>query len=400
LEIVDVKATPVAVPVTQPEVELEAPLTRNLFTAVIVELVTEEGLIGVGESHAPISAEVTKLIVDSLRPILVGEDPMNVEPLRRKLYAACNLTHLHVHAANWAISGVDMALWDLVGKSAGKPLHRLWGGAFRERIPFYGSIARTKPEGVASQAARLVAEGFKTLYLKVGFDPDEDLECVRLMREAAESATGRVEVRVDANQAWSAGEAVRVINKMARYDPEFVDQPVLMYNLDAMKRVRKAVGVPIASHESSWSFYDALNVVKHEAADIIHIDPRFDAGFTGARVAAGIAEAAGMPVVSHHWAMLGVSTAAYMQLIASAPNFTLANQTGYNYLVDDVIEGGPMKMRDGCMELPEKPGIGVELDQTRLVRYATRYEETVKGSELEARLTPYQLMGYRRFFGH
>lgn len=399
MKIVDVKATPVAVPLKQSEVELGASPSRSLFTSVIVELATDEGLVGIGESHAPISAEVTKLIVNSLKPILLGEETPNVEPLRRKLYAACNLTHLHVHAANWAISGIDMALWDLVGKSAGQPLHRLWGGAFRRRIPFYGSIARTRTEGVAAQAARLVAEGFRTLYLKVGFDPEEDLECVRLMREAADSGTGRVEIRVDANQAWSPGEAVRIINRMARHDPEFVDQPVLMYNLDGMRRVRKAVGVPIASHESSWTFYDALNVIKHEAADVIHIDPRFDAGFMGAKIAAGIAEAAGMPVVSHHWAMLGVSTAAYMQLIASAPNFTLANQTGYNYLEDDVIEGGPWEMRDGCLKLPEGPGIGVELDPAKLARYARHYEESVKGRELESRLTPYQLMGYRRFFG-
>lgn len=398
MNIMEVTATPVSVPITQPDVELGETQARSAFTAVIVEVSTDEGLAGIGESHAPITAEVTRALVDSLRPLLVGEDPKNVEPLRRKLYAACNLTHLNIHAANWAISGIDMALWDLLGKSARRPLHQIWGGAYRRRIAFYGSIARTKPEGVAAQARKLVAQGFRTLYLKVGFDPDEDLECVRLMREAAESGTGRIEVRVDANQAWSPGEAVRIINRMARYDPEFVDQPVLMYNLEALRRVRQGTDVPIASHESSWSFYDALNVVKHQAADIVHIDPRFDAGFMGARIASGIAEAAGMPVVSHHWAMLGVSTAAYMQLIASAPNFTLANQTGYNYLADDVIEGGPMGMRDGCIELPEKPGIGVELDRTKLAKYARYHDENVKGREMASKLTAYQLMGYRRFF--
>ena len=106
------------------------------------------------------------------------------------------------------------------------------------------------------------------------------------------------------------GEAVRTINKMAKYDLEFVDQPVLMHNLDEMARVRRAVATPIASHESSWTFYNVLNVIKKAAADVIHIDPRFDAGFIGARKSSAIAEAAGIPVVQHSFGELGVAQAA------------------------------------------------------------------------------------------
>ena len=161
------------------------------------------------------------------------------------------------------------------------------------------------------------------------------------MREVASTHKGRIEIRMDANQAWSPGEAVRIINRMAKYDPEFVDQPTLMYDLEGLARVRRSVSVPIASHESSWTFYDVLNVIKHDAADIIHIDPKFNAGFAGAKISAGIAEAAGIPVVAHEWAMGGVSTAAYMQLIASTPNFTLANQGGCRDLADDILKNGP-----------------------------------------------------------
>jgi L-alanine-DL-glutamate epimerase-like enolase superfamily enzyme len=148
--------------------------------------------------------------------------------------------------------------------------------------------------------------------------------------------------------------------------------------------------------------YDALNVLKRGAADVIHVDPRFDAGFMGARITAGMAEAAGMPVVVHSFGELGVAQCAYMHLIASTPNFILANQSGYHRLTDDVIKGGLLAFRDGCLDLPEDPGIGVELDPEKVEGYARYYSENIKGREFsQPWLAPqYMLMQYRRFFGY
>ncbi|MEM3028435.1 MAG: mandelate racemase/muconate lactonizing enzyme family protein [Candidatus Bathyarchaeia archaeon] len=397
MKITDMKATPVAVPLR----ERSPSKTPKYLQSVIVEVFTDEGIVGIGESHAALGGDVTKLILESVKGVILNEDPTDTEVLKKKLYAACSLTHLHIHAANWALSGIDMALWDIVGKSSRKPLHEIWGGAFRRRIEYYGAISRTNPNDIANQAKELIEEGFRTLYLKVGFDPDEDIECVKAIRETASSYQGRIKIRVDANQAWSPGEAIRIVNKLAKYDLELVDQPTLMYDLEGLARVRKAVEVPIASHESSWTFYNVLNIIRYGAADVIHIDPRFDAGFMGARISAGMAEAAGLPVLTHEWAMLGVSTAAYMQLIASTPNFTLANQGGCRNLADDVIKGGPLRLRDGHLDLPEEPGIGVELDPEKVEKYGKVYERTFKGKGFSKEdATSYQLMAYRRYFGY
>jgi L-alanine-DL-glutamate epimerase-like enolase superfamily enzyme len=235
--------------------------------------------------------------------------------------------------------------------------------------------------------------------MKVGFDEEEDLACVRKIREAIGP---KLKIRVDANQSWSAGEAVRIIRRLSEYDLEFVDQPVLMYNVDALARVRAAVDVPIASHESSWTMYEAMNVLKREAADVIHVDPRFDAGFMGARLTAGMAEAAGIPVVMHSFSELGVAQCAYMHLIASVPNFIFANQSGYYNLTDDVIKGGMLTYKEGCLDLPEDPGIGVELDPDKVQIYAVYYQENIKGKEFSQPwlTTQYMMMQYRRFFGH
>jgi len=402
MKVTDIKSTIVAVPLRGSR-GVPSLTTRTLraTTVVLVEISTDEGITGIGEAPNVIGAGVTKLIIDSTKAKLVGQDPFQVEAVMKRLYGHYNLTHLHLHAASWALTGIEMALWDIVGKACGQPLYKLWGGAFRREIPFYGSIDRTTPEDVAAQAKSLVERGFKTLYAKVGLGFEEDLECVRAMREAAGWNSG-VLLRVDANQAWMPGEAIRTINRMAEYDLEFVDQPVLMYNLEALARVRRAVNVPIASHESSWTFYNVLEVIKRDAADIIHIDPRFDAGFTGARKSAAIAEAAGLPVVHHSFAELGVAVASFLHLIASCPNFIYANQQVHDGLADDVLKGGKMVFREGCLSLPESPGIGVELDADKVEKYAAYYDEHIREREFEAPMlsSQYMLMSFRRYFGY
>ena len=125
---------------------------------------------------------------------------------------------------------------------------------------------------IVAEAKRCVREGFDTLYEKVGIDPKHDLASIKAIRDAVGYD---VELRIDANQAWTPGTAVRLIRKMERYDLEFVEQPVLMYNLDALARVRNAVGIPILAHESSWTFHDSLNVIKRDAADAIQLDLAF-----------------------------------------------------------------------------------------------------------------------------
>ncbi len=397
MKITGLRSTVVAVPTRKMETSEMYGAAYRL--AALVEVFTDEGLVGIGEAPNPVGVEATKTIIDSTEPLLIGEDPIEAEKLKKKLYAYYNLTHLHIHAACWALNGIDMALWDLTGKVCGQPLWRIWGGAFRKKVEYYGWIDRAGPDEVAAQAERLVEEGFKTVYMKVGFDEEEDLACVKAIREAV--GVG-IKIRVDANQSWDAGEAVRVIRRMGEYNLEFVDQPVLMYNIDDLARVRAGVDVRIASHESSWTMYDAMNVIKRGAADVIHVDPRFDAGFVGARLTAGMAEAAGMPVVLHSFGELGVAQHACSHLIASTPNFILANQSGYYDLTDDIIKGGLRKFKDGCLDVPDEPGIGVDLDPDKVEKYARYYDENVKGKEFsQPWLMPkYMMMQYRRFFGY
>jgi L-alanine-DL-glutamate epimerase-like enolase superfamily enzyme len=353
---------------------------QSPLLAVIVEASTDAGITGVGESPVVAGAEICKLMIDSAKPQLVGEDPFRIERIRKKLYARFNLIHFHLHSSNWALSGIEMALWDIVGKACKQPLNRLWGGGYVDKVNFWGWVPHVKLSEIKSEAKRYVRQGFDTLYEKVGIDPKHDVESVRAIRDAVGYGP---ELRIDANQAWTPSTAIRLIRKMERFDLEFVEQPVLMYNLDALARVRQAVESPILSHESSWTFYDALNVIKHEAADAIQLDPRFDAGLAGFRAAAGMAEAAGMAAVAHSYAELGVATAYFLHAISSSPAFIYANQTAYTFLTDDILKGGMMKFEKGRLAVPQGPGLGVELDREKMRKYAELYDRRVRGTEFK-----------------
>ncbi len=228
---------------------------------------------------------------------------------------------------------------------------------------------------MAEHAARWVARGFRTMYMKVGFGAEVDIARVRAVREAIGAGP---RIRVDANQAWAPGAARTIIERLAEFELEYVEQPTLASNLNEMAALRRMVPVPLLAHEASLTVEGALATIATQAADALQLDPRFDAGIAGARTAALMAEAAGLPVVTHTFGELGVATAAILQLHAAHRNFVLDNQTYYWNLEDDVIVGGLLKWRGCELDVPTGPGIGVDLDHDRVGHYAALYEREVR----------------------
>jgi L-alanine-DL-glutamate epimerase-like enolase superfamily enzyme len=376
MKITSVTSTPVAVPLRATQSQSQFRSGPRVIDSVIVQVVTDDGLVGLGEAPPVLGADMTHALITNAAGDLVGWSPFHVNRAMKHLYASHNLAHVHPHAANWALNGIEMALWDLIGKACGRPLHEVWGGPYRLDVPFYGHVERQTPDAMREEARALAERGFDTLYTKIGFGRDEDVAAVRAIREGAPAP--QVRIRVDANQSWTPGQAITMIKDLEPYGLEFVDQPVLMFNLDALVRVKEAVSVPIAAHESGWTMYEVLNVIKRNAADVIHIDPRFDLGLTGARISAGTAEAAGIPVVAHSFGELGIAFAAMLQLVAATPNFTLANQEdGYRLLTDDVVREGPLAFNRNCVTVPSGAGLGVTLDPERLAQYAEFYQREV-----------------------
>jgi len=395
MKITGVSATPVAVPFADSLTPSTIRSSLRVIESVVVQVSTDEGLVGLGEAPPLLGVEITQAIIEMASAGCLGASPFHVNHLMKTLYARHNVTHVHPTATTWAFSAIETALWDLVGKACGRPLFEIWGGPFRREVPYYGYVERQAMAGMEEEARRLAAAGFDTLYTKVGLGHTEDVQAVAAIRKGAPDP--RVRIRVDANQAWSPAEAISIIKEMEPYGLEFVDQPVIMFNLDSMIRVKDAVAVPIAAHEAGWTMYDVLNVLKRQAADVIHVDPLFDLGLTGARISAGMAEAAGIPVVLHAYGCLGVGFAAGLQLIAATPNFTLANQeVRYRMITDDIILGGPLPFTNNRVSVPTGPGLGVTLDADRLRRYNDLYQREVRGRR-EFRPLAYTAMYLRSY---
>jgi L-alanine-DL-glutamate epimerase-like enolase superfamily enzyme len=364
MKISGLTATPVSVPFETEEVWAYG--RRAGISNVLVEVETDEGLVGIGEAVGWPTPEIALDVLADVRPLLLGRDAFRVEEVMHELYAKRGW-HYFRHTGGCALGGLEMALRDLVAKACERPLHVLFGGAVRDRIPYYWYVPAASREEMVSTARAGIARGFDTVYLKVGFEPAGTLADVAAVREALGDGP---RLRVDANEAWSVAEALRAIRELEPLGLEFVEQPVNMYDLDALGEVQERVSVPIAANQTSWDEFATLDVLRRGLASVIVTDPHQLGGLGRFKKVAAAAEFADTPVVKHSFGDLGVSTFAAAHVLATCPNAGLAHQTHYQLLADDVIVGGPPSFEEGGLALPDGPGIGVALDRERVEEYA------------------------------
>ncbi len=369
MKITDVRTTIVSIPFKKPEIWSMG--KRVGVSNIIIEVETDRGFVGLGESIGFPSCEVIQPIIDSWRDALVGEDPLRIESLMRRLETQGGWHHFD-HTGNVALAGVEIALWDLVGKAAGLPLYVLFGGLVQGTMPFMYFLPRGPIKEMSSQARTGVKAGWETIYIKVGVDIQEEIEVVRAIRKAVGPTP---KIRVDANEAWRRYEALRFIRAVEPFGIEFFEQPILKEDFDGLKWLRSMTSVPIAANQSSWTEQDILKLIRQEATDIMLIDP-YQLGGLGryARVA-WIAQVAGIAAVRHSWCELGIGTYAAMHVMAASANFPMANQAYPEYLSDDVCKGDLFRFRNGRLSIPHGPGIGVELDHRKLEKYARVYQK-------------------------
>ena len=379
MRISALKTTIVSVPYTEDEIWVYG--RRRGITNVLVEVETDEGLAGVGEAVGWPTPRIAVEVLESVEATVLGRDPARIEELMRDLYLRRGW-HYFRNTAGTALAGLEMALWDLAGKRAGLPLNVLFGGSVRERVPYYWYVPAADHESMARKAREGVERGFGTVYLKVGFENGGTVDAVRAVREAIGP---KPRLRVDANEAWTVTEAVRFIRALTPLGLEFVEQPVNMYDLDALAEVSERVSVPIAANQTSWDEFATLAVLARGSAHVVVTDPHQVGGLARFKKVAAMAEIADTPVVKHSFGDLGVTTYAAAHVLATCPNAGLAHQTHYQLLDADVIAGGPPSFEAGSLALPAGPGIGVELDRDRVGEFADRYRRDGDFSPYEPR---------------
>jgi L-alanine-DL-glutamate epimerase-like enolase superfamily enzyme len=368
VRITDVKISVVSLPFTEAETWVWG--RRAGITNALLEVTTDEGVTGIGECPGHPTVALVRATLEHIRDVVVGEDPCRIERVLGLAQARRGLRHFR-HAANTALGGLEIALWDIVGKVAGQPLVNILGGPVRDRIPYYRYVPMGPSEQMAAQAVDGLREGFDTIYLKSGFDPKKDVADVAAVREAIGP---EAKLRIDPNEAWSPAEAIAIMRRLEPYALEFVEQPISMYDVAGLARVRRASRIPVAANQGAWLEFDVLEIVRERAADAVLTCPHQLHGLLAFAKVAALCDLAGLPIVKHSFGDLGVTTFAAAHVLATLPNATLANQTHYNLLEDDVIVGGPPVFEDGALRLPEGPGIGVELDSEKVAVYEEVYE--------------------------
>lgn len=377
MKIVDIRATTVAMP-------LEAPLRHaggahwGRFIRTVVELVTDEGIVGLGELGG--GGESAEAAVRGLLPYLKGHDPLQLEQLRWKIMnptASLYNNRLQIHAA------IEMACLDAAGKKLGIRACDLLGGAVRERVPFASYIfyrlpdektvrgGETSPDEIVAHARDLVARhGFKTHKLKGGvFHPDHDVEVMRALGAAFPNDG----LRLDPNAAWSVEQAIRVGQAIEGLKNDYFEDPT--WGLEGMRRLRQFVRIPTATNTVVVNFEQLAANIRLEAIDVVLLDTTFWGGLRQAYKAGLVLETFQYGASVHSSGELGIQLASMLHLGAALPNLSFAADAHYHHLTDDVIKGGPMRYVDGEIAVPSGPGLGVELDRDKLAKYAEYYRE-------------------------
>lgn len=385
MRIIEVRATPVRLHVPGAPYVTEGAGTRvhwegkrsrlspkrpvPMLEYVIVEIETDEGVIGVGEAQADVGffgntvEEVRHAIADYLGPQLVGKDPLD----REYLFGL-----LDFRANSCAQAGIDVALHDLVGKILGTPVSVLLGGRHRAEVAVAIEIAGGPPADMAASCVALMAKGVRAFKAKIGGVPEADAERLVAIREAVGP---EVSLRADANQGYNAKQAIRLCRLLEREGLvlELLEQPVPAWDLAGMALVRASVDTPIEADESCYSIHDALELIRRDAADVLNVKIGKAGGLYAAKKIMAIAEAAGLRCVLGTAFGLGPEIAAKLHLAASSEIIEDPVEFTELTLHGNLLTGAPraalaLPVRDGCLPVPDGPGLGLVLDQEELAR--------------------------------
>lgn len=386
MKITSVTTTPIRMPIVRAPYSTERAGTKKewdrgtrispkrptqMLEYLIVRIETDEGVTGIGEAPVDIGffgqtlEEVQAAIDDYLGPQIVGVDPFDREYVMHRI---------DVRGNSCAKSGIDLALHDLVGRAMGVPVCDLIGGSHKKRIPVAIEIAGGPADAMAAECVAFMERGVRAFKPKIGGIPDADADRLRAIREAVGPD---VSIRADANQGYTPKEAIRLCRLAEKFDVglELLEQPVPTWDLQGMAFVRRSVDTLIEADESCFTIHDAMQVVRHEAADVLNIKVAKAGGLYGAKKIAAIAEAAGLQCVLGTAFGLGVKVAAKLHLAASTVKMVDAVEFTELGLHEGLLTsphdtGLALPIEDGCLPVPDGPGLGVELDEEKVRQYS------------------------------
>lgn len=340
---------------------------------LLVEIFTDDGHVGLG--NAALAPQVTKQVIDlHLTPLLIGQNPWDIERLWQHMYRK-TMAFGRTGIGMVAISAIDIALWDLLGKAAKQPVYNLLGGRTKTFIPVYASrLYSVELNELAAEARRYKDEGYKAMKLRFGWGPTDGAAGMQrnigLVQTVRECVGDEIDVMADAYMGWTLDYAKRMLPLLEPFHLRWLEEPVIPDDIHGYSELRSAARIPIAGGEHEFTLYGFRKLIEARALDYIQFDTNRVGGLTQARKIAALAEAYSIPVIPHAGQMHN-----YHLVMASfnspmAEYFPVVDVEVGNELFWYIFEGEP-RAKNGTIDLDETPGLGLEINETAIKTFET-----------------------------
>jgi galactonate dehydratase len=342
---------------------------------IYVKVETDQGIYGIGEAYSCGPDEATVKVIEDFKLWLIGQDPRNVQFLWDMMYNTTRFPGGSI--SNSALSGIEHALWDVAAKAAGLPVWALLGGRVRNKVRVYQSIGGSSPQQAAENARKLIDEhGYTAVKMSPHNPGDLQMPYNQVTRIAGERVKAvREEVGPDVDIAvdiharyFEVVRAIRCAKEIEPYYPFWLEEPIRPENPDAMKKLAEHVNIPLASGECNYTKYEFRDLINIQALDIVQPDICVCGGMLEMKKIAAMAEAQYMMVAPHN-PMSPLATAVNVHFAASTPNFLILEYRAPTSGAHKDVLKEPLMVQDGHVEIPNKPGWGVELNEEAFQHY-------------------------------
>jgi D-galactarolactone cycloisomerase len=347
---------------------------RDSRAALLVEVHTDEGITGIGSCSG--NATLIEVIIDRiLKPLLIGMDPLKIDEIWDRCYFRGGTREFGARGIGVvALSGMDIALWDIMGKVKGVPVYALLGGARRDQVPVYATALYPEETAiVVKKAVGFAEQGFRALKIKVGFDLAQDIEIVSAVRARLGND---FKIMTDANQGYTIDTAVKAAHAFSALGVVWLEEPLFMEDIEGHAMLKSLSRIPIAVGENLHTRFAFESFMARKAVDFLQPDVARAGGISEIVKTGEIADRYGLPVSLHTWGD-GVALAASLHLSAALQNsYIMELDTTHNPLRTELLTQ-PLQFHDGFMVAPSGPGLGIELNPSAIEKYAFSGTEEV-----------------------
>jgi L-alanine-DL-glutamate epimerase-like enolase superfamily enzyme len=371
MKIIGLELYQISIPFAKPYKLSKVYGTRYDAIAVIFKIHTDEGFVGLGEADPlnPFTEETPASVMvvarDNIGPHIIDQDPMNFAKLE------AHLDHV-VHGNLVARGAINMALFDIVGKAANVPAYMLLGGKCHDKLPLLRGIGSGSPEEDAVAIQKWMEIGMRCIMIKMGSLPIS--EEIKRMVSAKKKFGNQIPFVVDVNQGWEVAEALAFMEGIGAHRPELIEQPIHRKNIEGLKRIRERSPCPLSADESLVTLHDATELIREQAVDVFSLKVSKNGGLSKTKKIGQTADAFGIKCLMNSMLEFGISQAASLHV-----GCTLSNLADYGHaygsvlrMSDDVTDFHN-NISEGIVTVPQKPGLGVVLNEDKLKKYTVEY---------------------------